>query len=148
MKTSNIMDCERRKIEKLIKFQLPNRFINIGFILFLIGFISFVLLKITGLSGEMSKLVLRGVILISLLLISISKDKEEDEMIKLIRIESYSLAFVIGVIYALIQPGVNYIIGLIISTEKSIYSNLGDFQVLIFMLMIQLSSFYFLKRNR
>jgi len=148
MKTNKILDCERTSIEKLINFQLSNKYIRIGLGLFIASLISFIVLKIIDLNSDSIKLVLRGVMLISLLMISVSEDKEEDEMLKLIRVQSYALAFVIGVLYAVLQPVINLLVGLILNSEKSIYTNLGDFQVLIFMLMIQLSFFYFLKRMR
>jgi len=148
MNKSKILDCERSRIEKMIKFQLPNKYIKIGIGILLVSLLSFIVLKIIGSNNELTKLVLRGIMLVSLLLISISKDKEEDEMVKLIRVQSYALAFVIGVLYAVIQPVINYLVSLAVHTDKTIYSNLGDFQVLIFMLLIQLSFFYFLKRMR
>ena len=148
MNKSKILDFERSRIEKMIKFQLPNKYIKIGIGIFLATFLSFIVLKIMGLNSEFTKLVLRSIMLISLLVISISKDKEEDEMVKLIRVQSYALAFVIGVLFAVIQPVINYLVSFVVNTDKTIYSNLGDFQVLIFMLMIQLNFFYFLKRMR
>jgi len=148
MKSNTILDCERTRIEKMIKFQLPHKFIKIGIGVFVVALISFIFLKLTELNSDFTKLILRMMMLISLLIISISRDKHEDEMIKLIRVQSYALAFIIGVLYAVIQPVINYFVSYLIHTDKSIYSNLGDFQVLIFMLMIQLSFFYFLKRMR
>lgn len=148
MSKSKILDCERSRIEKMIKFQLPNKYIKIGIGIFLATFLSFIVLKIMGLNSEFTKLVLRSIMLVSLLVISVSKDKEEDEMVKLIRVQSYALAFVIGVLFAVIQPAINYLVSFVVNTDKTIYSNLGDFQVLIFMLMIQLNFFYFLKRMR
>jgi len=148
MKTNKIIDCERTRIERMINFQLPNRFIKIGIGIFIVTFVSFFVLKLISLNSDFTKLILRSIMLISLLVISVSKDKEEDEMVKLIRVQSYALAFVIGVLFAVIQPVINYLVGLVVSTDKTIYTNLGDFQVLIFMLMIQLNFFYFLKRMR
>lgn len=148
MSKSKILDCERSRIEKMIKFQLPNKYIKIGIGIFLATFLSFIVLKIMGLNSEFTKLILRSIMLVSLLVISVSKDKEEDEMVKLIRVQSYALAFVIGVLFAVIQPVINYLVSFVVNTDKTIYSNLGDFQVLIFMLMIQLNFFYFLKRMR
>ena len=148
MKTNKILDCERTRIDKMINFQLPNRFIKIGIGIFIVTFASFIVLKLISLNSDFTKLVLRSIMLISLLVISVSKDRDEDELVKLIRVQSYALAFVIGVLFAVIQPVINYLVGLVVSTDKTIYTNLGDFQVLIFMLMIQLNFFYFLKRMR
>lgn len=148
MNKSKILDCERSRIEKMIKFQLSNKYIKIGIGIFIATVISFIILKLTDSNNEFTKLILRSIMLMSLLVISISKDKEEDEMVKLIRVQSYALAFTVGVLYAVIQPVINYLVSLAVHTDKTIYSNLGDFQVLIFMLLIQLNFFCFLKRMR
>ena len=46
MSKSKILDCERSRIEKMIKFQLPNKYIKIGIGIFLATFLSFIVLKI------------------------------------------------------------------------------------------------------
>ena len=86
--------------------------------------------------------------LISLLVVSLSKDKDEDEMLKLIRMQSYAIAFITGVLYAIIQPVANYVVALIIESNKAGFGALGEFQVLFFMLMIQLFIFNYLKKMR
>jgi hypothetical protein len=97
---------------------------------------------------EWLKLVLQKTLLIGMLIMSISADKEEDEMTISLRSQSYAIAFVIGVIYALVMPYVEYGVDHALDTNPSALKNLGDFQVLLFMLMIQLLFYHNLKRFR
>jgi len=94
------------------------------------------------------KLLLQKTLLVGLLIMSISKDKEEDEMVITLRSQSYAIAFVIGVVYALVMPYVEFGVDSVIGSNVSEFKNLGDFQVLLFMLMIQLMFFHSLKRFR
>ncbi len=85
--------------------------------------------------------------LIGLLIVTISREKIEDEFIENLRSKSFSLAFIIGVIYVLAQPLVNYIVSLILQSEKASFEDLGDFQILWFLLVIYLTAFWSLKRR-
>ena len=117
-----------------------------------IGAISMILMFVRAfaLEGdtEWLKLLLQKTLLIGLLVMSISKDKEEDEMTITLRSQSYAIAFVIGVVYALVMPYVEFGVDSVIESNVSEFKNLGDFQVLLFMLMIQLLFFHNLKRYR
>ena len=53
------------------------------------------------------KNILRKIILVGLLVITISKEKIEDEFIENLRSGAFSFAFGIGVGYVLIQPIIN-----------------------------------------
>lgn len=79
---------------------------------------------------------------------SISKDKMEDEMLLQLRAQSYTIAFVVGVFYALIMPYIEYGVSNVVNNGGEVYKDLGDFQVLLFMLMIQLMFYHNLKRYR
>lgn len=73
----SFLDCERKSIDKLKKFQLPNQAKKIGWVVFCIAFIAlFFTTKDTNL-----KLIAKYSILIGLLIISISKEEIEDELI-------------------------------------------------------------------
>ena len=93
-----------------------------------------------------SSFVLKRVLLIGLLVVSLSKDKEEDEMIVSLRAKSFTLAFVLAVLYSLIQPLVNVLVFYIIKGDMT--NGFSYFQVLSFMLMLQIMFFEVLKRNR
>lgn len=83
-----------------------------------------------------------------MLILSISKDKVEDEMTIVLRAQSFAIAFVIGVMYALIMHYIDYGVSSALKPEAQVFKNLGDFQVLLFMLMIQLMFYHNLKRYR
>ena len=86
--------------------------------------------------------------LVGLLIVIISKEKIEDELISKIRGQAFSFAFVVGVIYAIIMPFTNYIADLIFKNKEALYSDLGDFVVLWFMMVMYLAFFYLFKRTR
>ncbi len=108
------------------------------------------LIILSFLTGELEfmKSLAKNCFLISMLIISISKDKVEDEFTIQLRAKSYSLAFVIGVIYAIIQPYVNYFVSSVIKPEKVIFAEFDSFVILWFMLAIQLAFYYVLKITR
>ena len=110
MDSKKIMDCERTKIEKWSRFQLPNRWKTIGVLLCIALFVTAIVLKFTEFEVGWFKGVLRRGILIGLLIISISKDKNEDEMIVSLRSKAYTLAFIFGVVFTLVQPLLEYLI--------------------------------------
>ena len=86
----SFLDCERKDINKLKKYQLPNQAKNIGWLILCVAFIAlFFTTKDTS-----SKLIAKYSILIGLLIISISKEKIEDELIKSLRMQSFTFAFI------------------------------------------------------
>ena len=86
--------------------------------------------------------------LVGMLIMSISKDKVEDEMTIQLRAQSYMIAFILGVIYALVMPYVEFGVSNMVHNGGKVYKDLGDFQVLLFMLLIQLMFYHNLKRYR
>lgn len=81
-----------------------------------------------------------------MLLISISKEKIEDEMISNLRTQSYSFAFVMGVIYALAMPTIDFLVDSVVEMQQSIYSEMSSNILLWFMLAIQIAYFQMIKR--
>lgn len=148
MKTKNIIDCERERLIKIINFRLPAYFKTIGILLLIISFLTLMSRVFIPDQPELIREISKKGILIGMLLISISKDKQEDEMTKSLRAQSYSIAFVIGVLYTLIMPYVDYGVSNVVNSGVESLKDLGDFQVLIFMLMIQLMFYHTLKRYR
>jgi threonine/homoserine/homoserine lactone efflux protein len=94
---------------------------------------------------ELLKDVLRKVVLAFLLLMVLAREEQEDERIQNIRAQSFSFAFLAGVLYALFQPLVNLIVASIFMPDKASFEDLGDFQILWLMLTVYLLFFYFLK---
>ena len=149
MKAEKIMDCERRRMEKLINFRLSNVYLKIGIAVVVVSIVA-MFWRVLAMEGDtewLRSLAKKGLI-IGMLLMSISKDKEEDELTVKLRTQSYAIAFIIGVIYALVMPYVDYGVSNVIKPEGETFKELGDFQILIFMLMIQLMFYHTLKRYR
>ncbi|SDS13055.1 hypothetical protein SAMN04515667_1479 [Formosa sp. Hel1_31_208] len=149
MERNSFAECERRGLNKFINFRLPHSFYKLGMII--VGAsIVMMFVRAFALEGDYDilKEVLKKVLLIGMLLMSIAKDKVEDELIVKLRLQSYTYAFVTGVIYALVMPYVDFGVSNIVHGGGEVYKDLGDFQVLIFMLLVQLLCFTALKRSR
>ena len=104
-------------------------------------------LKFTDNEPLWFKDVLRKALLVGLLIVTLSKEKIEDEMVTTLRFKAYTLAFIMAVLYSLIQPMADYIVHNYIY-EPSKGNDFSYFQVLSFMLLIQIMFFEVLKRNR
>jgi len=146
MKKEKICNYENQQLAKLSKFQLPNHYkkAGVGLIVFLI--LMAIAFMFTDSEPSWIKELIKPGLLLGLLLISISREKDEDEMIVQLRAQSYSLAFVIGVIDAFVQPYVNYGITFLAKPEKASL-DMSQYQVLFFMLLVQIMFFYKLKRQ-
>lgn len=149
MNNSKCMKAERNRLHKMINFRLPHKFMNIGFAI-VIGAVITMFVRAFAMEGDhlIIKEAAKKAMLVGLLIMSISRDREEDELTDRLRMASYALAFVIGVIYALIMPFIEFGVDSVVSENGETIKDLGDFQVLIFMLMIQLMFYHNLKRYR
>lgn len=149
MKVEKIMDCERKQMNKMLNFRLPHVYFKIG-IAIVATSILVMFWRAFAMEGDtewLRALTKKGLV-VGMLLMSISKDREEDELTVKLRMQSYALAFVIGVVYALVMPYVDYGVSNVVKLEGETLKDLGDFQVLVFMLMIQLMFYHTLKRFR
>jgi hypothetical protein len=101
------------------------------------------------LDGDFSiiKSILKKTALFGLLIVIISKEKIEDELVENLRAKAFSFSFIIGVVYVLVQPLINYLFFIILKPQKANYEDLGDFQILWFLLIVYLTAFWFLKRR-
>lgn len=144
MNSESLMDCERRNVEKLKRFQLPNYFKKIGLGLLLVSLVAIFLNKYLF-EQDGLRILFRYGMLLGLLFISISKEKLEDELIAQLRLQSYSIAFVLGVLYSLAAPFIAYGVDLLQSKE-AVIKELGDFTVLWMLLIFQVVYFETLKR--
>lgn len=149
MDAKQFIDCERKRFDKLINFRLPHRFMYIGIAIAALSIVG-MFIRAFVLEGDTAllKTTLQKTILVGLLLISISKDRIEDEMTIQLRSQSYMVAFIIGVIYALAMPYIEFGISNAVHAGGETLRSLGDFQVLLFMLMVQLMFYHNLKRFR
>ncbi|WP_243471496.1 hypothetical protein [Winogradskyella sp. MH6] len=147
MSKNSLMQCERSKIEKWSQFQLDNHWKIKGILFCIVIFIAMITLKFSDVNNEWVKFGLRKGLLVGLLVIALSKEKTEDEMIVSLRAKSFRLAFVLAVLYALIQPIVDVLVFNLLGKPTS-FGSFSYFQVLSFMLIIQIMFFEVLKRNR
>ena len=149
MNVKKIIDCERSRFQRGINFRLSHRFMSIGIAIVSLS-IGMMFIRAFAMEGdtEWLKLLLQKTMLIGMLVVSLSKDKIEDEMTVSLRAQSYAIAFVVGVLYALIMPYVEFGVSNVVHSGGEEFKNLGDFQVLLFMLMIQLLFYHNLKRFR
>lgn len=141
------MECERNRFNKLIKFRLSHRFLKIGGVIVILSLISmFARAFVFESDYQWVKIISKQGLILGMLIMSISKDKVEDERLIAFRSQSYAVAFIMGVVYTLILPYVEFGISNLVHSGGEVYKDLGDFQILIFMLMIQLLFYHNLKR--
>ncbi|EAR11888.1 hypothetical protein PI23P_11162 [Polaribacter irgensii 23-P] len=146
MNVKSFMECERKSLEKMKRYQLSNKFKKIGIGIIIISVIAFIVNKLSIENIDL-KLTSKYGILIGLLLVSISKEKIEDELIKSLRMQSYTFAFIAGVIITLLtNPIFNYIANLISEKQEGSFEGVGDWEILWILLSIQVFYFEFLKR--
>lgn len=138
--------CEKEKsyVEKMNKFQLDHKYKKVGYI---ISFSAFALMIAKKFVDEPSwvKPVLSGFLLVGMLLISLAKEKLEDEYLDSLRSQSYRIAFILVILYALVQPFINFGVGLLFDESEKL-EGLNYFQILFYMLVVQLMVFWQLKR--
>lgn len=149
MKTERLIECERNRLLKISNFRLPHQYMTIGLAVVLLT-ILIMFIRASAIEGDTAwlKLLLQKTLLIGMLIMSLSKDNIEDEMTMSLRAQSYAIAFVVGVLYALVMPYVEFGVSNVVHSGGEVYKDLGDFQVLLFMLMIQLMFYHTLKRYR
>jgi len=145
MTIKSVLDCERKSLEKMKKYQLPNQFKKIGFSILIISFVSLFMNRFSINDLEF-KMIAKYGMLVGLLIASISKEKIEDELISNLRMQSYTFAFIVGVIITLTNPFFSYIVDFFIKAKESSTNGVGDWQILWLLLSIQVFYFEFLKR--
>lgn len=145
MKFKQLLECERRSLEKLKNYQFPNHYKKLGILIFVIAFVSLFINAFT-IHNLLLREIIKYVLLVSLLIISISKDKIEDEYIKSLRMQSYAFAFIFGVVFTLVQPLARLLFELLSNTNQAIIKDTGDFELLWILLFVQIFYFEFLKR--
>jgi hypothetical protein len=145
MTIKSILECERKSLEKMKKYQLPNQFKKIGFVVLIISFASLFINKFSINSLEFTLIAKYGM-LVGLLIASISKEKIEDERVNNLRMQSYTFAFIAGVLITLTNPFFSYIADFIFKAKESGADGVGDWQILWILLSVQIFYFEFLKR--
>ena len=141
----NICESERNKLQRLGKFQLSNNYKKIGWSI-VIGVFLLMIVKRFVDEPTWVKPVLRNAMILGFLIVSISKEKIEDELMASLRATSYRVALIIGVLYALVQPYVSYAIETLLDPNNAAIDQ-GYFQVLLYILLVQIMFFNALKRT-
>ena len=139
---------EIEKINKFTGYQLPNKFKIVGLILFVISFISVPLISIYLENNKYQDLFQRigsTLAILSLLMIAISKEKVEDELIAKIRMQSYHYAVIGTVLGYLSLPFVNYIISFSFSDAPKM-EGVKDIPIFGVLLFMQILTFRKLKK--
>jgi len=136
------------KINKITGFQLPNKYKIVGLVVFIVSMILSILLDIYLENDKYQDLFKRIAIstaVIGLLVISISKEKIEDELILKLRMQSYNYAVIGAVIVYLTMPFINLAI---VASFSSIPKMDGskDVSVLAALLTFQILAFRRLKK--
>ncbi|MBC8754973.1 hypothetical protein H2O64_09845 [Kordia sp. YSTF-M3] len=148
MAKETFCEADKRRFEKFKNFGLPHTFKKFGVALVALSILFLFARKLFDIDVAITlKFILKRVVLVGLLIIAISKEKVEDEMIRTIRGQAFSMAFIAGVVYTLIQPLINYIVALFVEKDKEPLTDVGDFQVLWFLLTMYLLFFYMIKKR-
>ena len=149
MDMHRIWECERRQLEKWYHFRLPGSFVQLGWLVFGLTIVGLLAIKLLGGEWHLMRDFLRKGMLVGLLLVSLARDREEDEMTLHLRAQSYAVAFICGVLYAVVQPYITYVLSLWLERpDPARYLEWGGFQVLVFMLLVQVLYYGMLKRTR
>lgn len=145
MTTKSFLACEREKMRNMKKFQLPHTYKKIGIIVAVCSFAAMFVNKFTF--DEMTyRTIAKYSLLVSMLIVSISKEKIEDEFIIKMRMESYTFAFVMGIAYVLLLPFVDFLVDMFFTSKNASLNDLGDFEILWILLSVQVFYFHFLKK--
>lgn len=141
-----VIQCEMKSLER---FQLlPHSLKKVAFVFGLLSLTSLIFLVFADTEYVFLKSLSQNGILLSMLLISITKEKTEDEYTIFLRGKSYAMAFVIGILYAIFQPYINFGVEAIIDPGDLQFRELQPFGILWFMLFIQLCFYYSWRRMR
>jgi hypothetical protein len=146
MNIKSFIECERKSLGKMNRYQLPNGFKKIGIGIIIISLVIFFINKFSIENIDL-KLTTKYGILLGLLILSISKEKIEDELMTSLRMKSYTFAFIAGVIITLLtNPLFNYIANIISQKQRTNFQEVGDWEILWILLSVQVFYFEFLKR--
>jgi hypothetical protein len=147
MNLKSIQEHERRRAQKLLNYKLPTYWKKIGWVGAILSLIAIMSTSLFDGDFELLKDILRKVVLAFLFTVILAKEQVEDERVQNFRAQSFSFAFLAGVLYTLFQPVVNWIVFSIFRPERATFEDLGDFQILWLMLTVYLVFFYILKKR-
>jgi L-asparagine transporter-like permease len=149
MKTKLQMPEEIGNVNKFTNFQIHNKFKIIGFVICVVT----ILLIVTSFKNyfidekfhELFERVVLSFMVVGMLIVSISREKIEDELTSKIRLQSYYYAGLVTVIVYLILPFIHFILECAFSSTPTMNGS-GDLSILLFLLFIQIITFRRLKK--
>ena len=137
---------ENKRLNRLSKFQLGHQFKKIGWWVFGVSLLLLAIRKALGIEElDTIRPIVRDIMIIALLLVSLAKDKIEDEMIEKLRAQSYRLAFIVGVFYYFALPYISYAVDFLMGKEDFKIER-DSFTLILSMLFVQILFFTKLKR--
>ena len=145
MNLKSIMECESKSIQKMKKYQLSNSFKKVGIAILILSFLG-IFLNVLLLELDSVKMLCKYGILMGLLIISVSKEKIEDELVSNLRMQSYTFAFIGGVFLTITNPFATFVVNFFFDKQQYVFKGIGDWQILWILLSIQVFYFEFLKR--
>jgi len=148
MELKSKQEGDIEKIDKITGFQLPNKFKIVGLVIFIVSLISSIMLDVYLKDDKYLNIFKRIAVstgILGLLIISISKEKIEDELIAKIRMQSYNYAAIGAVIVYLIMPFINLAFVACFSSIPEMDGS-KDVSVLGALLTIQILTFRRLKK--
>jgi hypothetical protein len=138
------LESERKSLAKMKKLQLPHKFKKLGMGLFIIFFIG-IFVNAFFIHNVDLNLISKYGLLVGLLITSISRDKIEDELIKELRMQSYTFAFIFAVVYSITLPFIGYLLDKVLAENVAAIKGMGDFTILWMLLFVQVFFFHYLK---
>lgn len=142
-----ILKCENTAMERLLSFRLPTNYKMIGLISFLALLILLFVLPDEGNTADILKAFTKKLMLLSLLAISLAKEKVEDERITSLRAKDFQVSFIWAIVYAALQPLATLLVSQFVEVEGlSEMIKMNSFQILFFMLLIQIGIFQLMKK--
>ena len=145
MNIDAISECDRKSLESLSKLQLSNSFKKVGVAIVILSILGFIVARLTE-SAEVMVMTTKYGLLFGMLIVSISKDKIEDEFVMSQRLKSYAYGFITAIGISLIVPIILSLAQFFVERPIDIFKGLGDWQILWFLLSLQLFYFEFSKR--
>lgn len=138
------------KIDKFTSYLLPNKFKIVGLVIVVLSILSIITSSKNYLLDDkyhdlFERIALSGMVF-GTLIISISREKIEDELIAKIRMQSYNYAVIGTVLFYLTFPFINYIFFWFVSSKPKIEGS-ADVSVLGVLLFMQILTFRKLKRG-
>ena len=127
------------------KLQLPNAVKRYGIGIAILSFLMLIVNKFAW-DSEVLRQACRYGMLIGFLIASLSKEPIEDEFIIKLRLQSYMIAFVVAIAYAIVLPFLDYGLDLWFKSDLAEFKDLGDFEILWLLLSIQVILFELFRR--